>query len=116
VPPMHRYPKEQKVMRFRMKPVEVEARQFDGTSESGAALVTWATENGAEGEYHPFLADHFKGDPNVYVAHPDPYMRIVTLEGTMVASRGDWIIKGVKGEFYPCKPDIFEATYEAVDE
>ena len=50
----------------------------------------------------------------MYVAHPDPYMRVVTLEGTMVASCGDWIIKGVKGEFYPCKPDIFEATYELV--
>ncbi|WPZ36720.1 hypothetical protein T8K17_11295 [Thalassobaculum sp. OXR-137] len=37
---------------------------------------------------------------------------ITTLEGVMTASPGDWIIKGVKGEFYPCKPDIFEATYE----
>jgi hypothetical protein len=39
---------------------------------------------------------------------------IKTLEGTMFAADGDWIIKGVKGEFYPCKPDIFAATYEAV--
>lgn len=39
---------------------------------------------------------------------------IPTLEGTMTASPGDWIIRGVKGEFYPCKPDIFDATYEAV--
>jgi hypothetical protein len=42
-------------------------------------------------------------------------LEIPTLEGTMTASVGDWIIKGVKGEFYPCKPDIFEATYEAVE-
>jgi hypothetical protein len=41
---------------------------------------------------------------------------IATLEGAMHASPGDWIIKGVKGEFYPCKPDIFEATYEKVDD
>jgi len=41
---------------------------------------------------------------------------ISTLEGTHEAKRGDWIIKGIKGELYPCKPDIFEATYEAVDE
>ena len=41
---------------------------------------------------------------------------IHTLEGKMVANIGDWIIKGVKGEFYPCKPDIFEATYERVEE
>lgn len=39
---------------------------------------------------------------------------IKTPEGTMVAKRGDWIIRGVKGEIYPCKPDIFAATYEAV--
>ena len=41
---------------------------------------------------------------------------IDTLEGTMTANVGDWIIRGVKGELYPCKPDIFEATYERVDD
>ena len=40
---------------------------------------------------------------------------IDTLEGTMAADKGDWVIKGVKGEFYPCKPDIFEATYESIE-
>jgi hypothetical protein len=43
-----------------------------------------------------------------------PCIHIPTLEGEMTASIGDWIIKGVKGEVYPCKPDIFEATYEAL--
>ena len=43
-----------------------------------------------------------------------PHMTIPTLEGVMLAGEGDWIIKGVKGEFYPCKPDIFTATYEEV--
>jgi hypothetical protein len=43
-------------------------------------------------------------------------VEIKTLEGTMVANPGDWIIRGVKGELYPCKPDIFEATYERVME
>ena len=42
-------------------------------------------------------------------------IEIPTLEGVMVAAPGDWIIKGVKGEFYPCKPDIFAATYKAVE-
>lgn len=42
-------------------------------------------------------------------------IRIATLEGTMTAQPGDWIIKGVHGEFYPCKPDIFEKTYEKVE-
>jgi len=44
------------------------------------------------------------------------YMVIPTLEGNHSASVGDWIIKGVKGEFYPCKPDIFDMTYEKVEE
>jgi len=43
------------------------------------------------------------------------YLEIKTLEGVMTASEGDYIIKGINGEFYPCKPDIFEATYEAVE-
>jgi hypothetical protein len=42
------------------------------------------------------------------------YVQIKTLEGIMIGVVGDWIIKGVKGEFYPCKPDIFEATYDLV--
>lgn len=42
-------------------------------------------------------------------------LKIPTLEGTMIANPGDWIITGVKGERYPCKPDIFEATYEPVE-
>ena len=101
------------VSKWRKKPVEIWAIQFDGTPESGAEIVAWALECGAEEvEYHPFLADHFKGDPKVYVAHPDPYMRIKTLEGVMSASRGDWVICGLMGEFYPCKPDIFAAAYE----
>jgi hypothetical protein len=55
--------------------------------------------------------EHIPGvvyDPNMKCAF------IKTLEGTMRADIGDWIIRGVKGELYPCKPDIFEATYEAV--
>lgn len=44
--------------------------------------------------------------------HDPSWIKIITLEGDMLAREGDWIIKGVKGEFYPCKPDIFEQTYE----
>ena len=55
--------------------------------------------------------------PAARPVHPEfGEFEIETLEGTMRASRGDWIIKGVKGEFYPCKPDIFEQTYERVEE
>lgn len=49
-----------------------------------------------------------------YEDKDNPYLKIETLEGTMKASVGDYIIKGVNGEFYPCKPDIFEKTYKRV--
>lgn len=49
-----------------------------------------------------------------YEDKDNPYLKIETLEGIMKASVGDYIIKGVNGEFYPCKPDIFEKTYERV--
>ncbi|HEX9613650.1 MAG TPA: hypothetical protein VGA05_08550 [Candidatus Bathyarchaeia archaeon] len=45
----------------------------------------------------------------------DQFLRIQTMEETMTANPGDWIIKGVKGEIYPCKPNIFEATYEPAE-
>lgn len=77
---------------YRKKPVVIEAVQYDGSFPL------------------PFL----DGAEQVYKA-PDGKLAIDTLEGTMTADLGDWIIRGVKGELYPCKPDIFEATYEAVD-
>jgi len=87
--------------KYRKKPVVVEAVQI--TNE-------WFDND------HPNPL-HLIGTPE----HPlviDPLMRLVrigTLEGIMTASVGDWIIIGVKGERYPCKPDIFEMTYELVD-
>lgn len=78
-------------MRYRKKPVVVEA-------------VRWTGENLKE-------LSRFMGTYNV--AHGR--IQISTLEGVMEASAGDYVIKGVQGEFYPCKPDIFEATYEPVD-
>ncbi len=59
----------------------------------------------------------FGDDPNIIFKREDGMIVeaiISTLEGTMTASAGDWIIRGVKGELYPCKPDIFAATYEPV--
>jgi hypothetical protein len=81
--------------KYRKKPVVIEAMQ--NTVGNAATITDWI---GREREGTLFTFDN-------------PNFNIVTLEGTMVACRGDWIIKGVKGEFYPCKPDIFEATYEA---
>jgi hypothetical protein len=75
------------------------AMQFDGTRESANQVLAWIGANGAEAE-------------RVHGAQPERGIIIRTLEGGMTAPPGDWIIRGVQGEFYPCKPDIFEATYE----
>ncbi len=55
------------------------------------------------------------GDGSARFHDEDGTLHIHTLEGTMTAQRGDWIIRGVRGEFYPCKPDIFADTYEPVE-
>ena len=78
---------------YRKKPVVVEAMRWTGDNWYDAAI--WIGLH-----RHPAL--HREGTALV----------IPTLEGNMRAEPGDWIIRGVKGEFYPCKPDIFEATYE----
>lgn len=91
---------------YRKKPIVIEAWQFDGSAESATRIIDWLLTCDATASYHEHLMD---GD---LIAHPDPFLRIDTLEGRMVGSKDDWIIRGVKGEFYPCKPDIFEATYE----
>lgn len=88
-------------MKFRKKCVEVEAIQFNGLNDY-LKIVEWMKKSG----------DTFACANEV--SYQTPIMLIPTLEGMMTASVGDWIIRGVKGEFYPCKPDIFQKTYEAV--
>lgn len=89
------------VKRYKTKPCEIEAIQWNGDNLGevkgfvGASLVAWeivAMEIGKEGFF----------------------LTIRTLEGDMRASLGDYIIKGLRGEFYPCKPDVFEKKYEQV--
>ena len=75
--------------KYRKKPVVVDVVQFDGDNYQ---------------ECKDFIGDNFDNTMNC--------PNIKTLEGVMTVSIGDFIIKGVKGEFYPCKPDIFEQTYE----
>ena len=75
-------------MKYRKKPVVIEAWQFDGINFPAL---------------HPFI---WSGGE----------LKIATLEGDMLVSPGDWVITGVKGEVYPCKPDIFEATYDPVEQ
>lgn len=83
------------IKNFRKKPVVIEAIQWTGDN--------WR------------LADDFITVP--HETYPSQgLIKIPTLEGVMEASLGDYIIKGIAGEFYPCKPDIFEMTYEEVKE
>ena len=92
-------------MKFRKKPVVIEAVQFlPGDALAIDELMDWLDGHGA-----------------VYVPHGETELEIRTLEdghdgrAKHVASAGDWLIRGVQGEFYACKPDIFEATYERVE-
>jgi hypothetical protein len=109
--------------KFRKKPVEIEAVQWDGTDERSTDIRAWAEPAVAiiDTDHIQHLWDYDAGAycmPTGKFLHGAPYRErcliVATLEGNMVARHGDWIIQGVKGEFYPCKPDIFEATYEAV--
>ena len=86
------------ISKYRKRPVEVEVIQFDGWN--------WR-------EVYQFMSNAplmFTQDFRKY-----EYILIDTLEGVMKAKVGDYIIKGVHGEFYPCKPDIFHETYEDLD-
>lgn len=87
--------------KYRKRPVVIEALQFNGLDDY-FEIVSWMK---ACGDTHA-LADE--------VTYATPIMLIQTLEGTMAAHPGDWIIRGVQGEFYPCKPQIFNETYEPV--
>lgn len=88
-------------MRYRKKPVEVEAIVWDGTNVD---------------EIKEFCGNvtHFDTQPNGTNNDTHYFLYINTLEGKMYAPIGDYIIKGVNGEFYPCKPDIFEKSYDVI--
>ncbi len=90
-----------KPKQFRKKPVVIEAIQWTGMNPYQIMNFTGTKINSSHIDR---LGVTFAGS-NVLIE---------TLEGTMKADIGDWIIKGVKGEFYPCKPDIFNATYDEI--
>lgn len=88
-------------MKFRKKPIVIEAEQFfpDKPHPKGVEQFVarkTETENGIKNTWYGW--------------------RVQTLEGPLAVSPGDWVITGIKGERYPCKPDIFDATYEPVPE
>lgn len=88
-------------MKYRKKPVVIDAMLWDGSIESADAIEDWSNKR---------TACYASTDLKSMV------LEIDTLEGRMTALPGDWIIKGVKGEFYPCKPDIFAITYDKVED
>jgi hypothetical protein len=99
-------------MKFRKKPVVIDAVKWTGTEKSMEECLEFIADGKPDFEHLPSDGVHIhKG-----VSYCAGQIFIPTLEGVMTASEGDWIIKGVKGEFYPCKPDIFEATYEKVED
>lgn len=98
--------------RYRKKPVVIEARQWDGGPEAATPVIDWVLAGDGTARYHSAEPEP-EDDVDVWPTSAEPeHIAIDTLEGTMRAEAGDWIIRGVKGEFYPCKPDIFDATYE----
>jgi len=98
-------------MKFRKKPVVIDAVQWVGTEKSMAECLDFIAGGKPDFSHLPSDGVHVHNG----VSYCDGQIFIPTLEGVMTASRGDWIIRGVKGEFYPCKPDIFAATYEPVE-
>lgn len=91
-------------MKYRKRPIVIDAIQFTGDYEK---IFKWV------GQWH----DEDDG-PGMWESKdglPEKGLIIDTLEGELRADKNDWIIKGIKGEFYPCKPDIFEQTYEIVE-
>lgn len=91
-------PKETEVNVYRKIPVKIRAIKFDGTNAKQVKEFCNSSEHWCCGQTNPHQ------------------LEIYTLEGTMIADIGDYIIQGIKGEFYPCKPDIFKKTYERLNQ
>lgn len=95
------------IKKYRKKPVIIEAIQWTGDNLKEVIEFTGK---------HPKFSEGFKSfeEYEAYVKKGGNIFKIFTLEGTMEASVGDYIIRGVQGEHYPCKPDIFISTYEKI--
>lgn len=106
---------------FKKKPVVIAARQIPA---NGEVLAAWAVAEWITGHGWPWLlgdatrpetlTNANENGCGIWIDPADGMLMIRTLEGDMKVGLGDWVIRGVKGEFYPCKPDIFEQTYELI--
>lgn len=113
--------------KFRKKPVEIEAMHL--SSLNATRIIDWILSNGGTARYVSQDEPHYlrrddECEPQpvnrAALGRPLPgaaqFVVIDTLEGAHRAEVDDWVIRGVAGEFYPCKPDIFTASYEAIEE
>lgn len=95
------------------KPIEIEAVQFVGGEVNGVDIVSWIASEGGKATWVPLREATYDDEGLLYVERPN-HLVIETLEGDMRCFADSFIIKGIKGEFYPCDPDIFRDSYSAV--
>lgn len=96
-------------MKFRKKPVVIEATQYDGTPDGNRLIIDLLRDSKTPAFMDTVIRNCSPDNPDGFEY---PVLKIMTLEGDHVVTPGDWVIQGVAGEAYPCKPDIFAATYE----
>lgn len=96
------------IKKYVKKLIPIEVMQWDGSLPSADRILKWMREHGVNGEFS-FAADSVEGG---VLIQGHKYLEIETLEGDMRALPGDYIIKGIRDEFYPCKEKIFEESYE----
>lgn len=97
-------------MKFRQRPVEIEAMQLAGSNSEYHTVYVWVERH--VGSFNP-LADEFP-EKGISIAPDSGYILIATPEGVRYAKPGDWIVKNSHGEFYPVNPDIFAQLYERI--
>lgn len=106
-------------MKFRKKPVIIEAVQWNAPKDGKVSLARECTDHHMVRPTNYMEVFHMLGTSGCSTSEPYWSWEVLgvidTLEGKHIVTPGDWIIKGVSGEFYPCKPDIFAATYEAAE-
>lgn len=102
------------VRAWRKRPVTIEAVQWDGTAAGATPIIEWVLDGDGTARFHEQIPAFVTGDREEHPAVP-AHLAIDVVGGVASAEPGDWIIRGVEGEFYPCPRTVFEATYEPAD-
>ena len=98
--------------KYRKKPVVIEAMQWDGTQEGATPIIDWVRAGGGKARW----VDSASEIVDTRWVEVPAHIAVDTLEGTMRVAPSNWVIRGVQGEHYPCKPDIFATTYEPAED